>query len=117
MAAIRVLLPCLALLLLASCRSGDARSETRDRQLEAALVTQDRQCRIEEFARSFPGVEAASAYLRPDSAIVKLRLKAGAALNPDEQERLNRFITDLTGIPRAGIALWVPERSVPGRNP
>jgi hypothetical protein len=117
MASTRILLSCTALLLLASCQSEDSRSDTRDRQLEAALDTQEKQCRIEEFANSLSGVSSASAYLRPDSAIVKLRLREGAALPPDEQERLNRFITDLTGIPRSGIALWVPERSVPGRNP
>jgi hypothetical protein len=113
----RAILAGAAILLLASCQSGgDSRADRRDRQLEEALVTQDRQCRIEEFAKSLPGVDAATAYLRPDSAVVRMALKSGANLARDDQEKLNRFITDLTGVPRSGIALWVPERSVPGRS-
>jgi hypothetical protein len=117
MAPVRIFIACAAASLLASCQSGDSRSDTRDRQLEEALVAQDRQFRIEEFAKSLPGIEAASVNLRPDAAVVRLRLKPGAGLARDDQERLNRFITELTGLPREGIALLVPERSVPGRNP
>lgn len=118
MAPMRVLLACSAVLPLLSCTTeSDTRSDTRDRQLEEALRYQDMQYRIEDFARGLPCVESASVRLRPGAAVVTLTFRAGSALEPDAQEKLNLFITELTGVPRSGIALMVPERSVPGRNP
>ncbi len=102
-------------LLLPSCVSGASeRREENRRQLETFLEVQDRQNRIEAYVRSLPPVEAVTAYLRPDSVVVRMHLKPGVSLSVAEQDTVNRFITELTGIPREGIVLAVPESSVPG---
>lgn len=95
---------------------GETRRDANQEQLQSFLALQARQDRIEAYATSLAPVDAATAYVRPDSVVVKMRLKEGRTLDGEQQEGLNRFITDLTGIPRARITLAVPASAVSDRG-
>jgi len=105
-------LPLAALILSACVSEGVSRKDANREQVEAFLTLQSKQNRIQEFALSFPAVEAAVAYVRSDTVIVKMHLREGRILRPAEQARLNRFIEETTGIPRARITLAVPESAL-----
>jgi hypothetical protein len=103
-----------AVFVLSACTTSETsrRDANRD-QVEAFLALQAKQNRIEEYARSLPQVLAATAYLRPDSVILKMFLKPGTIIEKSQQEKLNAFITKVTDIPRERISLFVPESNVP----
>lgn len=100
---------------LASCMTGGHPRLERNREdVESAIALQEKQAAIEDYIRSLPQVLSARVFVGPESVIIEVSPRDKAVIDRATQDRINSYVTAQTGFSRDKIALWVPERAIPG---
>ena len=100
---------------MASCTTeAESRLDRNRDDLESAILLQEKQAAIEDYIRSLPQILSARVFVGPESVIIEISPRENSVIDRATQDRINSYVTAQTGFGRDKIALWAPERSIPG---